>query len=94
MHRQLCASALEERELAAALAVIETLDDDGYLRDDPAQTAAALSIAPPLSAQELEAGRRIVRTLEPAGVGAADLGDCLVLQLEAMDQSIRIAPSR
>lgn len=81
---QLLASAIGPRLRLAAEVVVESLDDDGYLRDDPMDVARHLSGLPPLLRDELDTARDHVRTLEPAGVGAIDLVDCLCLQLRAL----------
>jgi len=79
LRRQLYGSRCSERELAAAEAVIDSLDEDGYLRDDVPAGAAE----PPLRDEEIAAAIDLVRGFEPAGVGARDLVDCLLLQLDA-----------
>lgn len=54
------------------------LDGDGYLRPPLDELAADSGIPLPL----LERGLAVLRTLEPAGVGAGSLSQCLALQLE------------
>ncbi len=54
------------------------LDGDGYLRPPLSELAADSGIPLPL----LERGLAVLRTLEPAGVGAENLSQCLALQLE------------
>ncbi len=54
------------------------LDGDGYLRPPLDELAADSGIPLPL----LERGAALLRTLEPAGVGADSLSQCLALQLE------------
>lgn len=85
LRQQLYASPLSPRQRLAAEIVIETLDDDGYLRDDVAAVAAALELEEPLTDGEIAAGVELVRDFDPAGVGARDLIDCLQLQLHALD---------
>ena len=53
------------------------LDKDGYFKDDIGFAAAFLSV-PETTMREMLSE---VRKLEPAGVGASDLADCLMLQL-------------
>lgn len=58
--------------------IIGSIDESGYLRSHPADIATALQT-------DLESVRRgiaLVQTFEPAGVGARDLRECLLLQLE------------
>ncbi|WP_022976435.1 RNA polymerase factor sigma-54 [Nevskia ramosa] len=83
LHAQVCGIQLDERQRFAAVLVIETLDDHGYLRDDVADTALALELEQPLSEAEIAEGIRIVQQFDPAGVGARDLPECLMLQLRA-----------
>lgn len=54
------------------------LDGDGYLRPPLNELARDSGIPLPL----LERGLAVLRTLEPAGVGADSLSQCLALQLE------------
>jgi RNA polymerase sigma-54 factor len=60
--------------------VVYSLDDDGRLDETPDQIAADLMVPIPLAEKAIE----VVRTLDPAGVGAADLRDCLLMQLDRM----------
>jgi len=72
LSRQVALLGLDERRHAAAVAVIEALDDDGYLRGAP--DAA-------LTAEETDAAVRLVLTLDPAGCGARSPAECLMAQL-------------
>jgi RNA polymerase sigma-54 factor len=79
---QLLLLGLTERDHVLANLVIDALDDDGFLRL-PLEDVAAL--APGAEPGEVETALRIVQTLEPNGIAARSLGECLALQLEAMD---------
>lgn len=68
---------LPEAQKQAARVVAELLDVDGYLAYDP----SALRLMLHTDGAEAEKALALVRTLEPAGVGAHDLADCLLLQL-------------
>ncbi|MBM1170529.1 RNA polymerase factor sigma-54 [Microvirga arabica] len=57
--------------------LIHSLDEAGYLRDDPAEIAAYLEVEP----ADVEAALRLIQTFEPSGVGARDLAECLAIQL-------------
>ena len=57
--------------------IIEMLDKDGYFKDDIRSAAAFLSV----SEATMQDMLLEIRKLEPAGVGASDLADCLMLQL-------------
>jgi RNA polymerase sigma-54 factor len=83
LRNQLMLSPMGERDRALTHFVVDALDDDGYLKVSLDELAAA---APPdanVEAEDLRAAVRLVQTLEPAGVAARDLQECLMLQLEA-----------
>jgi RNA polymerase sigma-54 factor len=76
--------------------VIGHLDDRGYLvepldavRQEAVDRGRGASV-PPLEAFE-EAHKLIRRHLEPAGVGATGLSDCLLLQLDALERDEELA---
>lgn len=93
---QLSYHNLSEREMTIARFIIGTLDDDGYLRrpipsitDDIAFTQGV-----EVTDAEVEHVLGIIQTLDPAGIGARDLGECLVIQLKALRQqtpAVRLA---
>ncbi|RYG58621.1 MAG: RNA polymerase sigma-54 factor [Alphaproteobacteria bacterium] len=60
--------------------LIDAIDDAGYLRADMAEVAARLKVSEDL----VDDARAIIQTLEPLGVGARDLQECLRLQMHAM----------
>lgn len=91
LRNQLYASRAAERIVVAAEIVIDTLDDDGYLRDDVMASFGTVEIDPPFSAGEIDAAVALVRRFDPVGVGARDLVDCLHLQLRALDRKDGIA---
>jgi RNA polymerase sigma-54 factor len=66
------------RAAAAALAVIESLDENGFLAASPAEIAKIASV----SEKEAHAAITAVRSLEPAGVGASDVREALLIQYE------------
>ena len=63
----------------AAEYIIESLDGRGYFTDGIAESAGVLKMDAGTVAKALE----VVKQLEPKGVGAADLRECLLLQLAA-----------
>jgi RNA polymerase sigma-54 factor len=84
LHEQLTAQALPARDRLLAQIIIESLDDDGYLRTplDELRLLADLAAAPDLAEMALALQR--VQALEPAGVAARDVGECLRLQLPSI----------
>jgi RNA polymerase sigma-54 factor len=85
LHNQLTLLPLSPRELTIASYLVESLDDDGYLRRDIADMCDDVSFAQQIfvTEPEMEAQLETIQSLEPAGVGARDLRECLMLQLEA-----------
>jgi RNA polymerase sigma-54 factor len=93
LHEQLIAEPMAARERLLAQMIIESLDDDGYLRtslDELAGIAESCGLAPAPTQDEFESALRSVQALEPAGVGARDVAECLRLQLSGIeDASLR-----
>ncbi|HEY4531266.1 MAG TPA: RNA polymerase factor sigma-54 [Luteimonas sp.] len=81
---QLNLSHLSLRELAIGEALVDAIDDDGYLREPLSAIAEALAPELECSLSEIALVLRRVQGLDPTGVGARDLGECLRLQLEAL----------
>jgi RNA polymerase sigma-54 factor len=76
-----------ERDKRLALLVIAHLDGDGYLTAGLAELhAIGATELPDLEAEEVAIALRQVQNLEPAGIGARDLAECLALQLRALDE--------
>jgi RNA polymerase sigma-54 factor len=61
--------------------IVFSLDVDGRLSDSAEQIAQQLLVPLPLAEEAVQ----VVRTLEPVGVGARDLRDCLLMQLDQME---------
>jgi RNA polymerase sigma-54 factor len=70
-----------------ALALVDSLDDDGYLRQDIGELAHALGRHDDEDLQAARTALRWVQNLEPAGVAARDLSECLLLQLRQLPPS-------
>ena len=87
LEEQLGYKDLAPRDMAVARYLVGSLDDDGYLRRDLISISddIAFSVGLDLSVNELEHVLRAVQDLEPAGVGARNLQECLLLQLRAME---------
>ena len=71
---ELCIN-LETRKIAVYL--IETINDDGYLGTSIGDTSHILGV----SIEKVKKALKIVQKLEPAGVGARNLKECILLQL-------------
>ncbi len=84
LQAQLRLMRLPDRTFLLTCLLAQELHDDGYLRTSLQELAATAQLSPPATAQELEAALACVQSLEPAGVGARDLAECLALQLDAV----------
>ena len=89
LRRQLLGMRLSPEDAAAVMVLIESLDDDGYLADPLEDIATRLAgegdefaEAREELLERLRCALKWLQSLEPAGVGAANLGECLVLQLK------------
>ncbi|MBR2429665.1 MAG: RNA polymerase factor sigma-54 [Alistipes sp.] len=81
---QLRFRSLTDEELTIAAYIVGSIDDDGYLRRDMQSLSDDLAFTrgievPP---EEIERVLHIVHELEPAGIGARSLQECLLLQME------------
>ncbi len=81
---QLTLSPLPEHDRQLALLLIAHLDDDGYLTYDLDDLAALIAEHIEIETEELAIALRHVQNMDPTGVGARTLGECLVLQLRAL----------
>ena len=75
---------LDERSRAIAVFVIGSLDDDGYLRRDLESLSYDILLRLNIETDEAELEKilKVIQEFEPAGVGARDLQECLLLQLD------------
>jgi RNA polymerase sigma-54 factor len=79
LRQQLSVSLLSDDVREAAESVIGNLDEDGYLIASLEEIASVGEH----SRQDVEAALKAVQSLEPAGVGARSLRECLLLQIES-----------
>jgi RNA polymerase sigma-54 factor len=78
---------LSETDRAIAHTIVDTLNDDGYLDADIETLHEMLNASGALAVEEDEVGAVLkqIQGLEPAGVAARDLRECLLLQLNQHD---------
>lgn len=80
---------LSARDLALVCAVIESLDDDGYLRTELDEIAPLAALQPPADACETSTALKLVQSFDPPGVGARNVAECLLLQLDTLAEAVR-----
>ena len=83
LHEQLALRSLAPQKEALCKYLIGTLDDDGYLRRELVDIVddLAFSLGIFIEPSELEEALRVVQSMDPAGVGARNLQECMTLQL-------------
>ena len=72
---------LSQRDHALACAIVESLDDDGYLRTPLEEIAGSSGMTPQVEEAEMLIALKRVQSLDPSGVGARNVCECLQLQL-------------
>src|SRR5208283_3658773 len=77
--------SLRDRQIVAAL--IDALDEDGYLTTSLEELLELFPDEIELEADELSIALKHLQNMEPAGVGARDAAECLSLQLKALPES-------
>ena len=82
---QLNLTPMSLRDRAIAAALIEAVDDDGYLSESDESIQASLASLYAVSVEEIEAVRHRVQRFDPVGVASRSLRDCLGVQLETLD---------
>lgn len=85
LHSQLGVMTLEPRELMLARWVVDSLDDDGYLRTPLEDLLTLEQLDPPAEMEELDCALLRVQNLDPLGVAARSVDECLRLQLPTIE---------
>jgi RNA polymerase sigma-54 factor len=83
---QLELAKLSAHDLAVGRAVIDAINDDGYLLEPLDVIGASLKPELDPGVDEVERVLAIVQMFDPAGVGARSVSECLQLQLEQLEQ--------
>ena len=98
LHRQALGMRLSDTDRAALRFLIESLNDEGYLEDPLDDLARSLSGSDDETEIEdlvhhFTVALHLLQSLEPVGVGARDLGECLRLQIQALIRHAESAES-
>ena len=80
---------MDERSRSIAIFIIGSLDDDGYLRRDLESLSydILLRLNIETDEQEVEKILKVIQEFEPAGVGARNLQECLLLQISPKNEA-------
>ncbi|MDQ2702351.1 MAG: RNA polymerase factor sigma-54 [Pseudomonadota bacterium] len=84
---QLHLTHLSPRDRLIGVTLVDAIDDQGYLRETLESIAQALLPETSATIDEVQAVLRQVQRMDPPGVGARDLGECLSLQLALLDDT-------
>ncbi len=73
------------REAVIGEAIVDSINDDGYLTDELDGILDGIDAEPAVSYEEIERVLAKVQNLDPVGVGARSIGECVILQLRQLD---------
>jgi RNA polymerase sigma-54 factor len=73
------------REVIIGEAIVDSINDDGYLTADLQEIYESLDSESAVAESEIERTLTKIQRLDPVGVGARSLSECLVLQLSQLD---------
>lgn len=87
LKEQLGEQPLTDQQQAIGLFLIGSLDDDGWLRKSIHEIVEVLAFKADIdtTADEVEGVLHVIQQFDPAGVGARNLQECLLLQLDRKD---------
>jgi len=77
---------ISETDLIIAIAIIDAINDDGYLTESIDDIYNDLKDELDIEQDEVEAVLHMIQHLDPIGVGARDLSECLMIQLNQYDK--------
>lgn len=89
LQAQLDLEPLSDKDFRVGQQIIGSLDDDGYLRRPINSLIDDLAFSQNVFAEEEEVLEilKVIQTFDPAGVGARDLQECLLIQLRKREQT-------
>lgn len=89
LQSQLDLLALSDKQYLIGNQIIGSLDDDGYLRRQIPSLIDDLAFSQNVMTEESEVEEmlHVIQSFEPAGIGARDLQECLLIQLKKKDQN-------
>ncbi len=90
LESQLILRELTDKQKILGEYILGNIDEDGYLRRELTNIVDDLAFLQNINAteEELEEVLEIIQDLEPAGVGARSLRECLLLQIKRRDQTV------
>jgi len=86
LYWQMRLTPFDDRALLVATAIIDAIDESGYLRQSLEEICQGLRDECAVTPTEAEAVLKLVQHFDPQGVGARSPAECLLLQLEALPE--------
>ncbi|MDO9051587.1 MAG: RNA polymerase factor sigma-54 [Methylotenera sp.] len=83
---QLKLMPLSERDQSLTMLLVDSINEDGYLEASLESLAEQMPLELEIDALELQTALHYVQHLDPLGVGARNLSECLLLQLQALPE--------
>ena len=74
------------REANIGEAIVDAINDDGYLTEELDDILLAVDAEDEVSLDEVEAVLEKVQTLDPVGIGARSISECIILQLRQLNR--------
>ena len=92
LYDQLAFRNLSAKDMDIAVFIVGSLDEDGYLRRDLDSLVDDLAFRAGIECEREDVERmlKVVQSLDPPGIGARDLRECLLLQLRAAPQTDKV----
>ena len=76
---------LDTRTTTIGQAIIDAINEDGYVNEDLAEIQATLAPDVEAPIEEIEQVLALVQNFDPVGVGARSVSECVLLQLKQLD---------
>lgn len=84
---QLQLMPLSERDLTLASILVDAINEDGYLEQSLEELAEMLPEEQEIDLLELQTALKLIQHLDPPGIGARNLAECLSLQLRSLPET-------
>ena len=81
---QLKLMPLSERDQTLVLLLIDSINEDGYLEESLEEIAESLPLELEIDLLELQTALKLIQHLDPPGLGANNLQECILLQLNVL----------
>ncbi|MCZ7598650.1 MAG: hypothetical protein M5U09_14235 [Gammaproteobacteria bacterium] len=85
---------MTERQSLIAAAVVQNINPDGYLDASIEELVELLAQADTFTADEIEQVLAVVQSMDPPGIGARNLRECLMLQLRQLEDTAPVRTAR